>query len=180
MATLPLHRLLAALTAAARQLRLSDAAWARRAGVPKETLCRLRARSSCDFATLDALAAALSLELEARPTTRAVSEDGCWPRHVDRAYEARVLDVLASGATSHEAWRALGPRFFVAGLAVTLASVRGFDRARYLALAERLHPGSTTPDVYRRWLAGTPLPPDRFLPPLLTTRDRAEATTRSG
>jgi hypothetical protein len=169
----PLQRLLAPLTAFARHLHLSDAEWARRAGVPKETLCRLRTRTSCDFATLDALAAALSLEFEARPAATAVTEDGCWPRQLDRAYEARVLDVLAGGSTSAETWGALGPRFFVAGLAVTLASVRGFDRARYLALAERLHPGSTEPDVYRRWLAGTPLPPDRFLPPLLATLDRA-------
>jgi DNA-binding phage protein len=168
-----LQHLLAALTASARQQRLSDAEWARRAGVPKETLCRLRSRTSCDFATLDALAAALSFEFEVRPATAAVTEDGCWPRQVDRAFEARVLDVLAGGSTAHESWEALGPRFFVAGLAVTLASVRGFERARYLALAERLHPGSTEPDVYRRWLAGTPLPPDRFLPPLLAVRDRA-------
>ena len=65
------------------------------------------------------------------------------------------------------------PSFFVAGLAVTLASASGFDRRRYLALAEQLRAGSTVPEVYQQWLAATPLPPSRLLPPLLAMRARA-------
>jgi hypothetical protein len=84
-----------------------------------------------------------------------------------------VLDLLASGSTSVDAWRMLGPSFFVAGLAVTLASVPGFDRRRYLALAERLHAGSTLAVVYQQWLDGTPLPPSRLIPPLREVRTDA-------
>lgn len=168
-----LQRLLAHLTAAARAAHLSDAAWARRAGVPKETLCRLRARSTCDLTTLQSLSAALDCELDVVHSAATADADGRWPRRVDRAFEARVLDLLASGSTSADAWRLLGPSFFVAGLAVTLASVPGFDRRRHLALAERLHAGSTVPEVYQQWLDGTPLPPSRLLPPLLATRARA-------
>jgi hypothetical protein len=167
-----LPKLLARLTAAARAARLSDAAWARCAGVPKETLCRLRARSTCDLTTLQSLAGALDCELGV-VRFGATGDDGRWPREVDRAHEQRVLDLLASGSTSADAWRLLGPSFFVAGLAVTLASVSGFDRPRYLALAEQLHAGSTVPEVYQQWLAGTPLPPSRLLPPLLHARARA-------
>jgi hypothetical protein len=168
-----LQDILARLTASARRSSLSDAEWARRSGVPKETLCRLRARQSCDFSTLAALAAAVSMRLDAAPAGVETTKDGLWPRRVDRACEARVLDVLGSGSTDVDAWRALGPDFFVAGLAVTLASVTGCDRERYLALAERLHAGSTSPDVYRRWLAGTPLSPARFLAPLRSAATRA-------
>jgi hypothetical protein len=61
----------------------------------------------------------------------------------------------------------------MSGVAVMLASVRGFDRRRYLELAEALHPGSTEPGVFSRWLAETPLGPSRFLPPLLAMTRRA-------
>jgi hypothetical protein len=72
-----------------------------------------------------------------------------------------------------EDWRPLGPSFFLAGLAVALASVRGFDRRRYLDLAEALHPGATEPRVFAKWLAETPLPPARFLPMLQSQRHGA-------
>jgi hypothetical protein len=163
--------MLASLSSSARAAHLSDAEWARRAGIPKETLSRVRARSTCDLATLQALASALDCALDVVPA-RASGADR-WPRRVDRAYEARVLDVLASGSTAEDAWRLLGPSFFVAGLAVTLASDGRFDRARYLALAERLHAGSTVPDVYGQWLAETPLPPSRLLPQLHAARAHA-------
>jgi hypothetical protein len=168
-----LRKLLESLTAAARAARLSDAAWARRAGVPKETLSRLRGRATCDLATLHSLASALDCELAVVPASESAGPDGRWPRRVDRAYEARVLDLLASGSQSLDAWRLLGPAFFVAGLAVTLASVSGFERRRYLALAERLHAGSTVPAVYQQWLDATPLPPSRLLPPLRAARENA-------
>lgn len=167
--TLP-ARLLAPLQARARLLGWSDAEWARRADVPKETLSRLRSRDSCDLATLDALAravgATLGVELEGSRRERRV------PRSLDRAAEARLLDLLARRTCDVDEWRMAGPSFFMAGLAVTLASSRGFDRARHLALAEALVPGSTEPDVYRRWLAETPLRPSRLFP-MLEQGDRA-------
>ena len=74
------------------------------------------------------------------------------------------MDLLRSRSTGAAEWRALGPGFFVAGLAVMLASVPGFDRRRYLDLAESLHPGASEPRVFAKWLADTPLPPSRLLP----------------
>ena len=52
------------------------------------------------------------------------------------------------------------------GLAAMLASVREFDRRRYLALAEDLHPGVTQPEVFELWLERSPVRPARFLPML--------------
>ena len=80
--------------------------------------------------------------------------------------ETRLVDVLGTRSTRADDWRPLGPPFFLAGLAVALASVTGLDRRRYLDLAEALHPGATEPRVFSRWLADTPLPPSRFLPML--------------
>lgn len=74
------------------------------------------------------------------------------------------MDLLRSRSTSEADWRALGPGFFVAGLAVMLASVPAFDRRRFLDLAESLHPGASEPRVFAKWLADTPLPPSRLLP----------------
>lgn len=161
-----LQELLSGLTDLARRNGWPDAEWARRAGLPKETLCRLRSRSTCDFATLAALAEALHAGLAVAEPERPTTRDGLWPAQVDRQYESRLVDVLATGTTRPEDWRPLGPLFFVAGLAVTLASVTGLDRPAYLALAEALHPGSTEPRVYGFWLERTPLPPSRFLPML--------------
>ena len=45
-----------------------------------------------------------------------------------------------------------------------LASVDGYDRNGLLAFAEKLHPGSSEPAVFTRWLEGSPLRPSRFLP----------------
>ena len=52
----------------------------------------------------------------------------------------------------------------MAGLAVMLAGVDGFDRPGLLALAEVLHPGAGEPEVFSRWLQRSPLRPYRFLP----------------
>lgn len=168
-----LSDLLNALTASARQAGWSDAEWARRSGLPKETLCRLRARSTCDFATLDALARSLGATLAVHERAARTSANGLWPVAVDRQLEARLVDVLRTGTTRPEDWRPLGPPFFLAGLAVTLASVPALDRRTYLDLAEALHPGATVPSVFARWLAETPLPPSRLLPMLEAGLDRA-------
>jgi len=161
-----LSALLAALSAAARQAGWSDAEWARRAGLPKETLCRLRSRSTCDFATLDALAEAVDATIEVSARKRRTSADGRWPAVVDRTLEAQLAGVLGARSTRISDWRPLGPPFFLAGLAVMLASLPELDRKKYLDLAEALHPGATEPRVFARWLAETPLPPARILPML--------------
>lgn len=165
-----LARLLSDLSRRARLRGWSDAEWARQAGVPKETLCRLRSRASCELATLEALSAAVAAEIRIVPGRPSLTVDGRWPRRLDRAAEDRLLDVLASGRRDAEEWRALGPPFFVAGLAVLMANLDERERRRYLALAETLHPGSTTPDVFATWLAGTPLPPSRLVPRLREPR----------
>jgi hypothetical protein len=54
-----------------------------------------------------------------------------------------------------------------------LASVAGYDRRGLLALAEDLHPGSSEPAVFTRWLARSPLRPSRFLPLLNMEQHRA-------
>lgn len=163
--TNPVQTLLQALTGVARDAGWLDAEWARRAGLPKETLCRLRSRSNCDFATLAALASALGKQLTVgEPTAGRTRASRLWPTVVDRRFEVRLTDLLRSRSTNEREWRELGPAFFLAGLAVTLASVSGFDRRRYLDLAESLHPGASEPRVFARWLADTPLPPARLLP----------------
>ena len=95
------------------------------------------------------------------------------PEAFDREYESSLLDLCASGTTDCEIWSAHGPGFFMGGLAVLLAGVRGFDRERYLRLAEDLHPGVSTPEVLDLWLRQSPLRPTRFLPMVKKRRDLA-------
>ena len=102
----------------------------------------------------------------AAPASRALSNDEHFPQRIDREYEEHLLALCASGDLEPRAWRALGPAFFMAGVAVMLASVSGFDRRRLLALAETLHPGSSLPEVFAIWLARGPVRPSRFLPML--------------
>lgn len=156
-----LQSLLAALTTKARARHLTDADWARQAGVRQETLSRLRRRDNCDLSTLQALAAQVDARL-AVTDAAAATPDGLFPAQLDRAYEARLL-ALAAGNASPQAWAAAGPRFFMAGLAVMLAGQRGRDRRELLELAETLHPGASTPTAFNRWLEGSPLRPSRFL-----------------
>jgi hypothetical protein len=157
--------LLRALSGAARDAGWSDAEWARRSGLPKETLCRLRSRANCDVATLAALSNALGKQLTAGdPSVGRTHASGLWPTVVDRRFEARLIDLLHSRSTDETEWRELGPGFFLAGLAIMLASVPGFDRPRYVDLAESLHPGASEPRVFEKWLADTPLAPARLLP----------------
>lgn len=164
--TEPLGQALACLTRRARSRGLTDSAWAACAGIPKETLSRLRGRESCDFGTLCALANALGARVGVLegPACDATA-DGHFPLRVDREYEERLLELCASGDLDAARWASAGPRFFMAGLAVMLAGSGGqLDRRGLLALAERLHPGASEVAVFQRWLTHTPVRPDRFLP----------------
>jgi hypothetical protein len=155
---------LAALTARARSLGLTDTQWAERAAVRKETLSRLRRRSTCDFETLQSLAASIGARVGLLEERQAGTADGLFPVEVDRSYEQRLVDLAASGSLDVTRWAAMGTRFFMAGLAVMLASTPSPDRPGLLALAEALHPGSTEPVVFSRWLERSPVRPSRFLP----------------
>lgn len=169
-----LATLLDTLSGAARQLSLSDSAWAALSGVRKETLSRVRSRRSADLATVEALALAVGAHLEVRyldaPTLTA---DGHFPAGLDRDYEQRLLALSATRELDAARWLAAGPRFFMAGLAVMLASLRGMDRRKLLMLAEQLHPGSSQPEVFALWLARSPVRPSRFVPQLMERLQRA-------
>ena len=90
--------------------------------------------------------------------------DGHFPAKLDRDYEERLVDFSLSGALEPERWTGMGPRFFMAGLAVMLASAGDGNRRGLLELAEHLHPGASEVDVFSRWLERSPLRPTRFLP----------------
>lgn len=163
-----------ALTARARNSGLTDTAWAERAGVRKETLSRLRGRATCDFSTLNALAEAVGARLAVTEPRVATTTSRHFPASMNREYERRLLDLCASRTLDPDRWEQLGPRFFMAGLAVMLASTRDFDRRSLLALAEELHPGASEPTVFARWLKASPLRPSRFLP-MLSVRVKGAA-----
>lgn len=154
--------LLAQIAPLARRRFPTDAAWAAACGLPKETLSRLKRSPSCDLRTIAALAAAAGCTLVAVPG--GASAHGEMPGRFDRDYEDALLDLCANRKTDPTLWRAHGPSFFMAGLAVLLASARGFEREKYLRLAEALHPGASTPEVFALWLRRTPLAASRFLP----------------
>jgi hypothetical protein len=90
--------------------------------------------------------------------------DGHFPATINRDYEDTLRDLATSGDLDPVRWAAAGPRFFMAGLAVMLASGRHVDRSALLALAEHLHPGASDVAVFNRWLTRSPLRPTRFLP----------------
>ena len=162
------------LTRKARELDLTDTDWAARAGIRKETLSRLRGRPSCDFATLQALARTVgaTIGIIDGPTFEATA-DGRFPSHIDRDYEETLADLCASGDVDPERWRRVGPSFFMAGLAVMIASVPEFDRRALLELAEQVHPGSSQVGVFALWLKDSPIRPSRFLPMTIANRRRA-------
>jgi hypothetical protein len=166
-----LSTILAALTRQARAFGWTDTEWATRAGVRKETLSRLRHRDTCDFVTLRTLADAVGLQLGVQEADATVN--GHFPTAVSRDYEERLVELCASGSLDTERWSQSGPRFFMAGLAVMLASVPDQDRRGLLALAERLHPGATEPAVFTQWLERSPVRPTRFLPLLESAQRRA-------
>lgn len=169
-----LATLLAALGKEAARQGLSDTQWAARAKLRKETLSRLRRRQDCDLATLQALAESVGGRLELSFQGQQPAPDGHFPAQVDRDYEERLLELACSAVLDLDTWRALGPPFFMAGLAVMLASRRGADRRGLLDLAERLHPGISEPTVFSLWLERSPVRPSRFHP-LLAARARHAA-----
>jgi hypothetical protein len=162
-----LGELLHALTVAARGKELNDSAWASRAGFSKETLSRLRRRTSCDLSTLLALAEAAGARLSVSTALEPASTaDGHLPRELSRDYEERLLRLCASKTLDPAVWANVGPAFFMAGLAVMLASNPDSDRRSLLNLAETLYPGATELSVFTKWLKRSPLRPSRFLPML--------------
>ena len=171
--------LLDLLTPAARKRFGSDKRWAQACGLSAETLSRLRSRASCDLQTVNALAAAAGFELALAPASAAsMSADagGNFGNDFAREREDELLDLCASGTTEPALWRAHGDSsgsFFIGGLAMLLAAARGFDRRRYIELAETLHPGISQPEVFELWLRRSPLRPARFLPLLRHRRAHA-------
>src|SRR6202453_5349958 len=142
--TMDLKGLLDSLTVAARNKGLNDASWATAAGFSKETLSWLRRRSGCDLSTLIALADAAGTSLSVAVATQpATTSDGHFPSELSRDYERQLLKLCASRQLDPAAWAAAGPAFFMAGLAVMLASNVDADRRGLLALAEILHPGAS-------------------------------------
>ena len=157
------------LTHRARLRGLTDARWARRAGMSKETLCRLRRRRSCQLSTLTRLASVVGVRLGLLDDS--VPVEGHFPDRVSREHEERLFRLCAARPLEPKRWAAAGPRFFVAGLAVMTACAAGVDRRDadrrdLLNLAERLSPGASQPDVFARWLKRSPVRPSRFLPML--------------
>ena len=74
---------------------LNDTERSARAGLRKETLSRLQRRSSCDFATLEALAHAVGFWLTATDASGApLSPDDHFPLRVDREFEACIAEPL--------------------------------------------------------------------------------------
>lgn len=149
------------LRAMARRRFTSDAQWARASGVPAETLSRLRTRLTCDIRTLWALADGAGCTLVVVPATTPIGARQS--KLLDRDYESALLDLCASGNMDLAQWRAQGDEFFMGGLATLLAGAHGFDRTRYLRLAESLHVGASTPEVFALWLKRSPIRPARFL-----------------
>ncbi|MEO8716983.1 MAG: hypothetical protein ABI423_02045 [Burkholderiales bacterium] len=164
-------KLINEMTPVAKAKYSSDAAWALAAGVPKETLSRLKRQASCDLRTLGALARAAGCTLTAVPA--AIPAEGQGPEAFGREQEEKLLDLCASGNADPSVWRKYGPSFLMGGLAVMLSAARGFDRERYLRLADKLHTGVSTPEVFRRWLESSPMSPSRFLPMVRTRRQLA-------
>jgi antitoxin (DNA-binding transcriptional repressor) of toxin-antitoxin stability system len=107
---------------------------------------------------------------KARPRKALAARRG-WPRW-GRREEERVVELCASGDYRPSRWLRAGDPRLLAGVAAMLASQEGFDRARMLALAERLQPGMSTPREFGRWLERAPVQAARFLP-LLRARMRA-------
>lgn len=83
-----------------------------------------------------------------------------------RRDEQRAVELCARGDFRLSRWLRAGNPHMLAGVAAMLASQDGFDRARMLALAERLQPGMSTPEGFGRWLERTPVQAARLLPML--------------
>lgn len=74
-----------------------------------------------------------------------------------------------------DTWRRAGTPRFMAGMALMLASAPGFERVRYLALAEKLDPSMLGVEAFEAWLATNPYKPSRFLPMLQQLRKHMES-----
>jgi hypothetical protein len=170
MSTRPAN-ILEEMAPAAKEKYSTDAAWAQASGLPKETLSRLKGQASCELRTLGALARAIGYTLRAVPVE--IPAGGPVPDAVGRDEADRLLDLCASGNADPDDWRRQGSGFFMGGLAVMLASARGFDRERYLRLAESLHLGVSAPEVFGLWLRKSPLHPSGFLPAVYARRRQA-------
>lgn len=94
-----------------------------------------------------------------------------------RAEEERLLALCASGDFRPSRWSRAGPPERMAGVAAMLGSMPGFDNVRMLALAERLHPGMSQPQVLGKWLEKSPVDPSRFYP-MLEARMNESAASR--
>lgn len=81
-----------------------------------------------------------------------------------RAKEARLVELAARGDTDPVAWRTLGAAEDMAGVALTLASARGFERRRWLALARALDASMLEPERFSAWLTKRYVDPARFVP----------------
>jgi hypothetical protein len=158
---MPLENLLSTMTHAAQRNKLSSRDWAEKAGVRPETLSRLKRRGDCDLTTLTALAEAVDLRLALVPRSKMST-----PKSFGREEEEKLLMLCASRSLDLGKWREAGSGFFMAGVAVMLAGVRGVDRQALLALSEALYPGMSAADTFRVWLKKSPLRPSRFLPML--------------
>jgi len=88
------------------------------------------------------LAAAAALELRGIQLRKMPS---------DRSAESAFVGLCAHFPPDAELWKGLGDAEFLAGVAVVLAGHSGFDRAAYLALAESLSPGASTPERHEAW-----------------------------
>lgn len=109
--------------------------------------------NSCSSPTEEYEQNALTDVVESRATVvtgsaPGTSDDGYFPVGMQREYEEKLLALCASRTLKPEHWVASGPPFFMAGLAVMLASVDGLDRKALLALAERLYPGASETAVF--------------------------------
>ena len=157
----PLESMLATMAHAAKREKLSNRDWAEKAGVRPETISRLKQRGDCDLTTLTALAEAVDLRLALVPRLKMST-----PKSFGRIEEEKLLVLCASRSLDLVKWREAGSGFFMAGVAVMLAGVRGVDRQAILAMAETLYPGMSAADTFRVWLKKSPLRPSRFLPML--------------
>lgn len=143
----------------------TDRHWAGAAGIRHETLSRVLHRGHCDTVTLEALARACGAALRlASADTLESDATGRWPRSLGRESEERILELAARGNLDVPTWRAAGPSFLMAGLALMLSTQDDFDRRGLAALAEELHPGIGGHAAFRRWLRESPLKPSRVLP----------------
>ena len=81
-----------------------------------------------------------------------------------RHEEERLVRLCASGDLRPSRWLRAGDRRLLAGVATMLASQPEFPRMRLLVLAERLHPGMSTPKGFARWLENAPVKAARLMP----------------